>query len=181
MDNWLAYPAFGATAISIICLSYLAIKGHERENPRTLSIVAAASPTTLLYFRLVLWTCATLFAITMYGYVIPNIKFAGWQGLAWSITYIPELILALLPAKGRTLRAHSLFAMVMGIGMLSSAWLFVFSVSASLQVYLLAIAVIMSLMGLLTFIDKSRYIIYELSFIYLAHISIVLTVFSLMS
>ena len=177
--SWIAYPAIVATIISVICLSYLALRKHVAKHPRTLSELAVDSVRSLTYFRLVLWLCGSLFAVTMYGYVIPNLKLAIPQTIAWSVTYLSEVLLACVPAVGKGRNVHLALATLMGLGMLSSAWVFVFSVTGNFAVIELVLASTMTVLVVGTVVDKKRYIFYELPFIFLAHISILTAVFSI--
>lgn len=73
MVIWTFYAAFLATLVSIVGLSRMAIKEHDKLQPRTLSELAAAQEPLLNHFRKILWVCGTLFAITVYGYLVPRI------------------------------------------------------------------------------------------------------------
>jgi hypothetical protein len=175
------YPTFIATALSVAGLTYLAIKEHQPENPRTLSVIATSSKSTLRYFQIVLWLCGTLFAISMYFYVIPRARLPLWQTIAWTATYTSEMLLAFLHAANETEKVHNLLSFIMGAGMLSSAYIFTAAFQNMTQHVELAIAVTMTLLGGLTFLDNKRYIFYELPFIFLAHISILVASISLAS
>jgi hypothetical protein len=173
---WNAYPALIATVLSVICLSYLAYRKHNGSNPRPLSELAAESNRALTYFRLVLWSCGSLFAISMYTYVIPNLKFSTLQTIAWSLTYFPELALAALPAAGKTFKAHQVAATLMGVGMFSSAVIFMLGTNDNVQTFEIMLVVVMTICTAGTILDKKRYLFYELLFIFSAHISILIAI-----
>ena len=119
------------TFLSVSGLSYLAWKKHIPAMTKPLSELAVEDPQSLAFFRIVLITCSTLFAISMYGFVIPRAGSNGLQFVAWTVTYISALLLAILPAHGKTLHWHNLFAMFMFIGMLDTAVLFSLSTDLS--------------------------------------------------
>lgn len=62
--------------------------------------------------------------------------------------------------------------------MLSMAYLFWFSLSKFVGLEAV-IALTMSLLAALTLTDRRRYIVYELSFIFLSHVSILIAVLAL--
>jgi hypothetical protein len=175
----LIFPAFTAAILSIIGLSYLAWKEHERGTPRTLSELAALKPNRLWYFRIVLWLCGSLFAVTMYGYIVPHIRLGGLQAAAWSLTYFPELILGVFPAKGNTIRFHTFMAYLMAFGMLSSAILFAVALFGNFALIESLISGIMVVLSILTITDKRHFIFYELPFIFFAHGSILVAAYAL--
>jgi len=175
---WLIAGCLLGTGISIIGLTRLAVQHHDELSPRSLSELAAAEDRLLRYFRIILWLCGTLFAFTMYGYIIPRIKLAFPIAIAWSVQYLGEVLLACIPARGKSLRNHTILAQVMALGMLLLSYLF-YVASAGLAANLqLGLSIVMTILALLTFIDKPRFIWYELPFIYLSHISIVVAAFS---
>lgn len=131
------------------------------------------------YFRGVLVLCGTLFAISMYGFVIPRIKLSGLQAISWTLTYLPELALAWLPAKDRTLRWHNFCGLVMGSGMLGSAFLFALTLGGAYGTICGVLTGVMMALAIGTFIDTNRFIFYELPFIFLAHCSVLVAVLAL--
>jgi len=175
------YPAFFATLLSVVCLSYLARKEHIPDNPQTLSMMAANRLQALRYFQVVLWVCGTLFAITMYFYLIPRISYSAPQAAAWSLTYFSEMLLAAIPASGKNIKLHNILSFGMGLGMLGSAYLFVISLDGIYAGLELLISAAMTALGLATFFDRKRFIFYELPFIYLAHISILIALMALIN
>jgi hypothetical protein len=56
--------------------------------------------------------------------------------------------------------------------MMATAVLFVLNFHGVTSAIELGIASIMAMLGILTFVDRKRFIFYELPFIYLSHISI---------
>jgi hypothetical protein len=167
------YPAFLGTFLSITCLTYLAWREHNPSLPRTLSELAADRRQTLKYFRIVLWTCGTLFAITMFFFVVPRVHYSLLQLLAWIPYYGGELLLAIVPARGPVeVRLHNGFAYAMSVSMLATAILFVANFHGITSTIELGTTGAMAILGILTFVDRKRFIFYELPFIYLSHISI---------
>lgn len=179
MNQWMFYPALLATLISMAGLSRIVIKYYDKQQPRTLSELATAQASLLNHFRNLLWLCGTLFAITVYGYVVPKIGQPTLLAGAWSLTYLGNLLAATIPARDEKLKLHNVCAQAMGIGMVAMAYLFWFNLSgayAGLEAY---IAFAMTLLGVLTLVDKGRFIFYELSFIFLSHVSILVAAIAL--
>ncbi len=170
------YPAFIATAISMFELSRLTLVNHNKEQPRTLSALAVTEPKVLSRFRNILLLCGILFAITMFGfyapfsnYVLPAIFFSG-------LMIGGEVTTAIVPASGKTVRLHRISAKVMALGMFGLAYLFYFDTTGTYAQVELYIALIMTLLVPLTFLDKKRFVFYELAFIFLSHVSILIAV-----
>jgi len=179
MTIWAFYPALMATLLSVIGLSRIAFKYHDKQQPRTLSELAAAQEPLLNRFRTILWICGTLFALTVYGYICPRIDHAALLITAWTLTYVGNLLAAVIPARDKKLKLHNICAQAMGIGMVVMTywfWLNLHSVYAGIEA---GISLAMTLLVVLTFADRSRYIFYELSFIFLSHASILVAVFAL--
>lgn len=85
-----------------------------------------------------------------------------------------ELLAALLPAHNKTNKAHLVMAEIMSIGMLGLCVLFILGVGGFYRGLELAFLIVMIASASLTLIDKRRYIAYELGFIYISHISILI-------
>lgn len=173
--HWAVLISLLATVISVVGLTFLAYKEHDRNRPRTLSELASAQDHLLRRFRIILWLCGTLFAVVMYGYMIPNSLLSVLLFIAWSIVIIGEFLVSFLPAKERTRRAHEISARCMAFGMATTAFLFLADLTGAYWVIEASIAFSMALLAAATFIDPRRFILYELLFLYLSHASIVLT------
>lgn len=165
--------SFG-TLISMTALSRIAYVWHDRDRPRALSELAAAEDTLLVHFRNVLWACGTLFAVAVYGAIVPDFAYPGWLFVAWTVTYAGDVLLAAIPARDDTFRFHIVCAQAMAAGMLAMAYLFFAGLWGGLGTAELVVALAMTLLAVLTVADKVRYVFYELGFLYLSHISIVL-------
>lgn len=174
------YAAFLATALSVVSLSWIAVKEYSRHQPRTLSELVAAQEHLLRRFRLTLVVCGTLFAVTVYGYLVPRINDSVLLLATWTLTYLGNLLAAALPARARTAKHHYFSAQAMAVGMLLTAFVFTSNLSGVYSEIELYISVAMSLLGIMTFVDKSRFIIYELLFIFLSHVSILVAALALL-
>ena len=181
MNLLVFYSAFLGTFLSMTLLTYLVWKEHNPELPRTLSQLAAQNRKLVNWFRTVLWVCGTLFAITMFWHVIPGVRYHTAQLIAWSIYYACELLLALFPARGTIEKLlHNFFSYTMGIAMLVTAFLFTFNLTGCYRSIEIGITAIMTILAALTYFDKKRFIFYELPFIYLSHLSILVAAVALM-
>lgn len=175
----LAYPAFLATFLSVAGLTYLAWREHNSDKPRTLSELAASNQRLVNYFRIVLWSCGTLFAITMFLYIVPKVMYGFYQLLAWIAYYGCELLLGIFSARGTIERLlHNIFSYTMGAAMFVTALLFVADFHGTFRVIEIALSTTMAILGSLTMLDRKRFIFYELPFIFLSHASVLVAVFA---
>lgn len=171
------FPALTATLLSMIILTRIAVTTHTFAAPKSLSERAALEDALLVRFRKTLLVCSTLFAVTVYFFIAPALKHPWLIVGAWTLEYVGVIIAALLPARGRTYYLHVAAAQCMAGGMLLLAfafWMSTIGVGSTIE---LAIAVVMVLFALLSYINKRHYIFHELSFIYLSHFTIVLATF----
>jgi hypothetical protein len=170
---WTFYTAFIGTFLSVTGLSYLAWREHNPSHPQTLSQLAAKSSGLQMYFRMVLWVCGTLFAITVFFFINPRLTNSVLQTAAFILVFVPELLLVIFHAKGGTeLLLHDVLSRVMGFGMWATALMFAVNLSGVYQQIELFLTVILSGLAILTIIDKKKFLLYELPFIYTSHLSI---------
>ncbi len=181
MSLLLYSAAFLATAGSMFWLTRIAISQHADRELKSLSERAAAETRLLRYFKGTLFTCATLFTVSIYGFIGPRLHDGRAVVVAWTVVYISILLTALLPARGKTFWPHVIAAHTMGVGMLVLAFAFWRSLGGAYATTELLLSVLMTLLALLTFADKKRYIYHELGFIYLNHITIVTAAVALRS
>lgn len=171
--QWTFYTAFIGTFLSVTLLSYLAWKEHNPRQPRTLSEIAAQRRELLIYFRTVLWVCGTLFAITVFGFIRPRIDNNFIQTAAWLLLFIPEFLLGAFNAKGNIeLLLHNVLSLIMGFGMWLTALMFAFSLSGIYMKIEMILTIVLSILALLTIVDRKKFLFYELPFIYISHLSI---------
>jgi hypothetical protein len=179
MQPWAFYPAFLGTFISLIGWCYLAVREHDRLNPLTLSEVAATRPDTLQYFRIVLWTCGPLFALTMYFFVVPRIAHGEAIAIAWSLALFGEIVLGIFPASGKTFRLHSVLGIVMAFSMLLLTYAFWWAVPGILKHVEMILALCMSLLIILFTVNRKNILFHELLFIFMSHFSILVATIAL--
>lgn len=169
---WTFYPAFLGTAISIIAWTYFARREHITHIPRTLSELAAERPDALRYYRVVLWICGPLIAVTAFGFILIRIDHPVIVGIALAVMVITEMLVGVFPAQRGRLTLHDIIAAAMGGSMIILAYLFALSLDG-VYVYLeLGFALCMTILAILCLSDRKRYLFYELSLIYLSHFSI---------
>lgn len=179
MPPWTFYPAFLGTGISIVAWTYLARREHLTHMPRTLSELSSEKPEALRYYRIVLWTCGPMFAITSLFFITPRVEHVIFVGVASALAFLAEMAVGIFPAQRGKVTVHDVIAAVMGFAMVTSAYLFAWNLEGSYRVVELGFAVVMSTLGLLTLIDRPRYLFYELPFIYLAHFSVLIAALAL--
>jgi hypothetical protein len=170
--------SFSATLISIISLSRIAYKQYDKLQPRTLSQLAAAQDRLLRYFRTTLVICGLLFAVSLYGFIIPSLQSIA-LAIAWSVTLGGNLLAAILPARGKTNMLHEISARLMALAMIAMAYIFSVQLTGVSSIIERGIAIVLPALALGTIVNTRRFISYELAFIYLSHISIVTAAISI--
>lgn len=179
MQSWTFYSAFIGTSISIVAWTYLALKEHLTHIPRTLSELASEKPQALRYYRIVLWTCGPLFAVTTLGFIVPRVAYTVPVGIACGLTIMAELLVGVFPAQRGRITIHDIIAGVMGLSMIASAYLFAWSLHGFYTNAEMVFTIFMTLLALLCLIDRKRYLFYELPFIFLAHFSVLIAAIAL--
>lgn len=177
MTAWTFYPVFIASAASVIGLTHIAL-AKINPKPRTLSELAAAEQTLLARFRNVLLFCGVLFAVTVFGFIVPRSAAQVVVAIFGVLMIGGELLAAVIPARHKTTLVHNFVAQIMALGMLGLAFSFWFSLPRyNFAEMLLAIG--MCVAGGLTLLDKKRYLQYELMFIYASHCTVLLAALAL--
>jgi hypothetical protein len=166
------YAAFIGTIGSIVAHGYLAISEHDHENPKTLSELAAAERHLLIRFRWTVLGFSTLLAITVYWFIAPRNSYGLLQSLTWSLEYLGGFLMAVVPARDKFLSLHNIFAQAMALGMLVLAFSFLPALHSFYFILGLVLALTMALFGIATVLDKKHYLVHEISFIFISHITI---------
>jgi hypothetical protein len=169
---WTFYTVFLGTIGSIVAHGYLAISKHNHENPKTLSELAAAERHLLIRFRWTVLGFSTLLGITVYWFIAPRNQYGLVQSLAWSLEYLGGFLMAVVPARDKLFSLHNMFAQAMAIGMLALAYLFLPALHGYYFLLGLVLTLVMTLFGIATVLDKRHYIVHEMSFIFISHITI---------
>ncbi|HET7630386.1 MAG TPA: hypothetical protein VFK03_03355 [Candidatus Saccharimonadales bacterium] len=180
MLDWFVYPALYAMLVSMTALTSLALNLHDRRQPKSLSQLVTAELKFLRKFRNILLICGTLFSITMFGYVIPSFKWPLALLVVWSLAYLSNAAIAFTPAADKTAFIHTKLAQLMAASFLATAYLFAFGLSGFHAQIELTLAIGMSLLSILVVVDPRRFIVYELSFIYLSHVSVLVASLALL-
>lgn len=82
-------------------------------------------------------------------------------------------MIAAIPARPKTMKAHLFFAQLMGFAMLALAFLFGFTLPGLYAAIQFSLAAVMTVLGALTYLDRKHYVFYQAPFIYLSHFSII--------
>lgn len=178
MTSWTFYPVFVGAFLSFVGWMYLILNKHDRTRPRTLSELAA-DEHALGYFRAVLWICGTLFAITLFWFITPNIRWSILTLIIGVCVIGCEMLLGVFPARGRYDALHNTLSYFMGFTMGLLALVFALSFTG---VYLLIESLFTCLIAILggaAMVDRKRFIYYEMPFIFLSHLSIVVAALAL--
>lgn len=174
------YAAFLATLSAITILTYIAWKEHHPDLPRSLSTLVAQRRQLVNWFRLVTAVVSTLFAVTVYFFIVPKIQYGAALFVVWTIGWFSDLLLALIPERGTIEKQlHSFFAYTMALVMIAMAGIFIVSFSGGFRILEIGILVGMLVLAALAQLDRKRFIFYELPFIYLSHISILVAAIAL--
>ncbi len=179
MTDWTFYPAFLGTVISIVAWTVFALKEHDSNNPKTLSELGAKDDHTLLYYRVVLWLCGPLFAITFLFFIVPRITNNEIVAFFCILTVVTELLLGVFPARGRTVMSHNIISWIMGSSMLVSTILFAWNLSGAVSTFLYFASITMAIFMTLAILNTKKFLFYELLFLYVAHISVLVTAIAL--
>jgi hypothetical protein len=86
--------------------------------------------------------------------------------------FVPEALVVVFPARGKTKTLHDLLASVMGFGMISLAVTFACGLGGSYRYIEVGLICLMAVAAVGTLIDRRRYLLYELRFIYMSHVSV---------
>lgn len=179
--SWTFYPVFFGTAISIASLSHFAVTQRGNLKTRTLSELATTEQKLLVRFRNILLFCGSLFAISMFGFIVPRAPHALPVLVLGIGMMTGELLVGIIPAQNSTRRLHESLAALMGASMLILPFVFWYSFTGAykLSEALLALSMLalLSLMASDTY--RKNFVTYELAFIFLSHISIVVAALAL--
>ncbi len=161
--------------LSILGISLFTYREYKIGSKRTLSDLAAKNSQTLRQFRVILIVCGILISIMVYFLLIPNMASGKWLFIFYTMILFCELSLAIFPAgPGMSGRIHDALAYSMGFGMLGLAISFALILNGG---YSVAEYVILGLMISLCLISLKFWdymILFELPFIFLSHMSILL-------
>ena len=162
--------------ISTVSVAIFASREHRLEKRHTLSELAAKNAGTLREFRIILWTCGTLISIMMYFLVLPNLSTGPWLIIFYTIIIFCELTLAVVPAytSTRSGKIHNYLAYGMGTGMLALAMSFAVILKGAYSLIEYAIFGVMFFLCILTIRYWDRFIYFQLPFIFLSHMSILI-------
>ena len=180
MTNLAFVSAILGMAISLSALTNLLVKNHDKLNPKSLSELAAAEDKLLRQFRVGLFICGSLFAISMYFLVLPRMDEPIPLLTVYSISYLSILLAALLPARSTTLKFHIFAGRIMGISMLMLSYLFAYGVHGVFGRIEILLAIFMTSLAAVTYMDKKHFAYYEIAYLGLNHLTIVIACISLL-
>ena len=169
------------TIISVASLTLLAKREHAVEKGKTLSELGSRNSQTLREFRIILWMCGLLFIVAMHWSILPGLGYPTLLTIVWLITIACELMLGLIPAQDDTLtgKIHNAIAFTMGSGMLLMTLLFSLSLSGYYQFAEMILFGFMFVLGIQIMKRNEHFLYYELPYIFLSHLSIVVAALSI--
>ena len=179
MRSWLLYPVILGALLSVAGWSLFVYRTYDANKHFTLSEFGAQTPRTIFYFRLILWVCGPLFALTMFGYVAPVLHNSLLR-LCLGLAIAGEMLLGLvLPTGGKATTIHQSLAALMGCGMIGSTACFIYLLNSFREVQLFCL---LGMVGLslyaIIITHRRKFVFYELCFIFLSHLSLVLAALS---
>jgi hypothetical protein len=178
----LVFPAFAATAVSVTGLTWLAKAYYDPKRPRSLSEIATSSKRSMTVFRSILYPCSILFGITNLALIAPLSGMPVAIAMAAIVMCGCEIVLATIPAThGLSKRLHNIFANTMGAAMFALAVLYWAVLAGAPRRLMVVVVVVMALLFVGTVVDRKRFVFYELPYIYLSHLSILIVAVSLLS
>lgn len=183
MATWTFYPLFLGATVSIIALSRFAITQRANLKTRTLSELATTEEKLLVRFRNILLFCGPLFAITMFGFIVPRAPHPLPVFVLSLGIIIGEILAGAIPAHKGTRKIHESLAGLMGVSMLILPYVFWFSFEVGYRVGEAGLAIFMTILAVLLMSDTYRknFVVNELLFIFASHISIVLAALAVRS
>ena len=174
------YTAFVGMFISLFTSAVLVQHGRNIEDARTLSEIAASDDSKLHFFRWGIITSASLFTLTVIWFIAPRVKFGGLQEVAYLANFSSVVLLTLVPARGgRAKTIHTFFAYSMAVSMLASSFLFSVNTNGAYRTLEIVVGTFLVLSGLLTVLDRERFVWYELAFIHLSHTTVLIAALAL--
>lgn len=142
-------------------------------------MLALANKKTLRQFRTILWVCGSLIAVTLLFFIAQRLHSDLLYQL-WAVTWVCELLTGVIPTRGGWLyMLHSAFAYGMALGFFITAAYFAYHFTGGYQLLSTGIFVLMSIMILSTFVDRKHFLFYELSYIFLSHIGVIIAALAL--
>ena len=174
MQPFAFYPVFFGTILSIVSLSLLTRREYQSGKSVTLSHLGGSHKKALQQFRAILWVCGTLFSMTVLFFISPRIN-SRVMLIVWTMTYFCEIMLGAIPDhKGWRQILHKIFAYGMGLGFLIAAVFFSIKFDGVYGAASWIILLGMLIAVITTIFDRKRFLLYELIYIYLSHIGIVI-------
>lgn len=178
MNSWALYPIFIGTIISIIGWVHF-VKQKYDHSPKTLSELAATDAENIRYFRIILWICGPLFGLTVMFFMAKRIDDAFLVTL-WMAIVVLEILVGVFPPDTKPKKLlHEIIAYGMAFLMFYAGILIALKingVAAILEWTLVGCMVIFALGG---YFHRSRYIYYELAFIFSSHLSMIVAAVAL--
>jgi len=147
--------------------------------PRTLSELASETLNGMRYYRIVLWVCGPLFGITLFAFILPKISNQAIIGVTSLTVILTEMLVGVFPAKRGVFTRHDVIAGLMGLSMIALTYFFAWSLNDMFARIELLLAISMCIVAVCCFIDRKRFLFYELTLIFLSHLSIIIAALAL--
>lgn len=179
MNNWAFYPVFIGTIISMVGWVHF-VKQKYDKSPKTLSELAATDAENIRYFRTILWICGPLFGLTALFFMASRINNAVLVYL-WAAIVILEILVGVFPPINKPKKLlHEIIAYSMAFLMFCAGILVAVRLDriAALLEWLLVGCMIFFAIG--GYFHRTRYIYYELGFIFSSHLTLVVAAIALL-
>jgi hypothetical protein len=180
MKEWSYYPAFLGMTVSLVGLSYFALKHYTIEKPFSLSDFATTDKDAMRLFRIIVIPGTSLFALSVFFYILPRVTNVSLIAVVSAITLLSGILLALIPANaGKKLSLHGWSATIMSLSSLALVFIFSNQLTDWRSELLLSFGLIMILLIVFALRYPKKFLYFELPFIWLCNLSVLITVMTI--
>ena len=160
---------------------YLVQKNSHSKNEIALSQLVAQDFSDLRLFRIAVFAGGTPIAISVFFYIVPNVDENVSLMFSFLAVYAGEVMLSLIPDKSTspeifTFTLHNAFAWAGFFGMIVTPLLLsnlLGGFAAQLETTIFCIMLPLSLAAI---IYRKRFLVFELSFVFMSHLSVIVAV-----
>ena len=180
MDSWAFYPVFVGTIISIIGWVAFVRREHDAMNPATLSMLAARKRENIRYFRLILWVCGPLFGLTAIFFIAPHLQLPFLTSVLILMVGLEMLVGVFPPVDKMQKMIHEIIAYAMALSMAVAGVMLALSLPRFGWMEWLLVG-LMLVCATFAVSRRTAFIFYELGFIFMSHITLVVAALALIS
>lgn len=180
MNNWAFYPVFIGTIISIFGWVIFVRREHDAANPATLSELAARKRESIRYFRLVLWVCGPLFGLTALLFIAPRLQLPVLTALMLLMVGLEMLVGVFPPTDKHRKTIHEIVAYAMAAVMALTGVMLALSLPRFAWTEWLLVGLLLVCSAVVVS-RRTVFIFYELGFIFMSHMTLIVAALALRS